>query len=106
MLTIQGFNQLGKKFMGTIALQMEIRDLYLDALFHVIDADTSYNVLLGRPWLHTYTVVPSTLHQCFKYLVDGEVKNVSADMDPFMGVEVNYSDAKFYGAPSLSFTQP
>ncbi|CAL2227449.1 unnamed protein product [Prunus armeniaca] len=106
MLTIQGFNQLGQKAMGSIALQMEIGDLYSDALFHVIDADTSYNVLLGRPWLHTYGVVPSTLYQCFKYLVNGEVKSVSADMDPFRGEEVNYSDAKFYGPPGLSFTQP
>ncbi|CAL9017106.1 unnamed protein product [Prunus brigantina] len=106
MLTIQGFNQLGQKAMGSIALQMEIGDLYSDALFHVIDADTSYNVLLGRPWLHTYGVVPSTLHQCFKYLVDGEVKSVSADLNPFRGEEVNYSDAKFYGPPGLSFRQP
>jgi len=105
MLTIQGFNQLGQKAMGSIALQIEIGDLYSDALFHVIEADTSYNVLLGRPWLHTYGVVPSTLHQCFKYLVDGEVKSVSADMDPFRGEEVNYSDAKFYGPPGLTFTQ-
>ncbi|XP_020410272.1 uncharacterized protein LOC109946528 [Prunus persica] len=106
MLTIQGFNQLGQKAMGSIALQMEIGDLYSNALFHVIEADTSYNVLLGRPWLHTYGVVLSTLHQCFKYLVDGEVKSVSADMDPFKGEEVNYSDAKFYSPLGLSFTQP
>ncbi|KAI5316646.1 hypothetical protein L3X38_036353 [Prunus dulcis] len=106
MLTIQGFNQLGQKAMGSIALQMEIGELYSDALFHVIDADTSYNVLLGRPWLHTYGVVPSTLHQCFKYSMDGEVKSVSADMDPFRGEEVNYSDAKFYSPPGISFTQP
>ncbi|KAI5317664.1 hypothetical protein L3X38_037371 [Prunus dulcis] len=106
MLTIQGFNQLGQKAMGSIALQMEIGELYSNALFHVIDADTSYNVLLGRPWLHTYGVVPSTLHQCFKYSMDGEVKSVSADMDPFRGEEVNYSDAKFYSPPGISFTQP
>ena len=95
MLTIQGYNQLGQKAMGSIALQMEIGDLYSNALFHVIDADTSYNVLLGHPRLHTYDVVPSTLHPCFKYLVDGEVKSVSADMDPFRGEEVNYFDTKF-----------
>ncbi|KAI5317091.1 hypothetical protein L3X38_036798 [Prunus dulcis] len=72
----------------------------------MIDADTSYNVLLGRPWLHTYGIVPSTLHNCFKYLVDGEVKSVSVDIDPFRGEEVNYSYAKFYGPLGLSFTQP
>ncbi|KAI5313714.1 hypothetical protein L3X38_042890 [Prunus dulcis] len=92
--------------MGSIALQMEIGDLYSDALFHVINDDTSYNVLLGRPWLYTYGVVPSTLYQCFKYLVDGEVKSVSADMDLFRGKEVNYSDVKFYSPPGISFTQP
>ncbi|CAL2257471.1 unnamed protein product [Prunus armeniaca] len=89
MLTIQGSNQLGQKSMGSIALQMEIRDLYSDTLFHVIDADTSYNVLLGCPCLYTYDVVSSALHQSFKYLVDGEVKNVSADMDSFKGEEVD-----------------
>ncbi|KAI5350966.1 hypothetical protein L3X38_003857 [Prunus dulcis] len=53
MLTIQGFNQLGQKSMGSVALEMEIRDLYLDALFQVIDADTSYNVLLdGHGSIH------------------------------------------------------
>ncbi|CAB4274914.1 unnamed protein product [Prunus armeniaca] len=30
-------------------------------------------------------VVPSTHNQCFKYLVDGEVKNVWADIDLFRG---------------------
>ena len=96
MLTIQGFNQAGQKAMGTIVLQMEIGELLSTALFHVIDAPTSYNVLLGRPWLHNYGIVPSTLHQCFKWLENGEVKMVVADTDPFKGEEVNYSDAKFY----------
>ncbi|KAM1786196.1 hypothetical protein ACFX12_039014 [Malus domestica] len=106
MLTIQGFNQVGQKAMGSIALQMEIGELYSDALFHVIDADTSYNILLGRPWLHTYGVVPSTLHQCFKFLVNGEVKKVLADTDPFRGEEVNYADAKFYKQSKVTFSQP
>ncbi|KAM1018797.1 hypothetical protein ACFX2C_040378 [Malus domestica] len=91
--------------MGTIALQMEIGELYSDTLFHVIDANTSYNVLLGRPWLHTYGVVPSTLHQCFKFLINGEVKTVLEDTDPFKGEEVNYADAKFYKQTKVTFSQ-
>ena len=35
--------------MGTISLKVEIGELYFEALFHVIDADTSFNVLLGHP---------------------------------------------------------
>lgn len=105
MLTIQGFNQTGQKAMGTIALQMEIGELFSDALFHVIDAPTSFNALLGRPWLHNYGVVPSMLHQCFKWMDDGRAMKVLADIDPFKGEEVNYSDAKFYKPPSITFAQ-
>ena len=48
-LTIQSFNQVGQRAMGTISLKVEIGELYFEALFHVIDADTSFNVLLGHP---------------------------------------------------------
>jgi len=49
LLTIQGFNQVRKKGLGIVALRVKLDDLYTDALSHIIDADTSYNVLLGRP---------------------------------------------------------
>ncbi|KAK4383242.1 Transposon Tf2-12 polyprotein [Sesamum angolense] len=41
------------------------------------DAKTSYNMLLGRPWLHENAVVPSTWHQCFKYCRNGIVKKIN-----------------------------
>ncbi|KAL0447773.1 UNVERIFIED_CONTAM: hypothetical protein Slati_1905200 [Sesamum latifolium] len=66
------------------------------ALFHVIDAKTSYNMLLGRPWLHENGVVPSTWHQCFKYSRDGIVKKVLADDKPFTETESHFADAKYY----------
>ncbi|KAG9458146.1 hypothetical protein H6P81_002654 [Aristolochia fimbriata] len=75
-LMIQGFNQEGQRALGTIKLELLIGDMTSHVLFHVIDARTSYNVLLGRPWLHNNRVVPSTLHQCFKYYQDGEEKTV------------------------------
>jgi len=38
---------VGQKALGTIVLKVELDNLYTDALFHVIDVDTSYNALLG-----------------------------------------------------------
>ncbi|CAA0832644.1 Unknown protein, partial [Striga hermonthica] len=70
-LMIQGFNQGGQRALGIIRLKLVIGEMTSNALFHVIDAKTSYNMLLGRPWLHEYGVVPSTWHQCFKYCQDG-----------------------------------
>ena len=67
-----------------------------NALFHVIDAKMTYNMLLGRPWIHQNGVISSTLHQCFKYCRNDEIKTVVADAKPFTMVEVHYSDAKFY----------
>jgi len=102
LLTIQGFNQAGERALGSITLKVEIGELSSNVLFHVIDSNTSYNVLLGRPWLHGCGVIPSTLHQCFKFCKDGEVMKVNADLNPFRGEQVNYADAKFYKSADVT----
>ncbi|KAL0387959.1 UNVERIFIED_CONTAM: hypothetical protein Sradi_2677700 [Sesamum radiatum] len=61
-LMIQGFNQGGQRAVGIIRMQLTMEDMVSSALFHVIDAKTSYSMLLGRPWLHENAVVPSTWH--------------------------------------------
>ncbi|KAK2974030.1 LOW QUALITY PROTEIN: hypothetical protein RJ640_006222 [Escallonia rubra] len=94
-LVIQGFNQGGQRAIGMIRLGLTIGELKSDTLFHVIDAKTSYNLLLGRPWAHENGVVPSTLHQCLKFYRDGE-KKVDGDCRPFTEAESYFADAKFY----------
>ncbi|KAB2604851.1 hypothetical protein D8674_037138 [Pyrus ussuriensis x Pyrus communis] len=64
-------------------------------IFHVIDARTSYSLLLGRPWIHANGVVPSTLHQCLKFYREG-VKVIQGDTKPFTEAESHFADAKFY----------
>ncbi|KAL0444767.1 UNVERIFIED_CONTAM: hypothetical protein Slati_2199400 [Sesamum latifolium] len=95
-LMIQGFNQGGQRAVGIIRLQLTMEDMVSTALFHVIDAKTSYNMLLGRPWLHENAVVPSTWHQCFKYCRNGIVKKVLDDSKPFTEAESHFADAKYY----------
>ncbi|KAL0287171.1 UNVERIFIED_CONTAM: hypothetical protein Sangu_2704100 [Sesamum angustifolium] len=95
-LMIQGFNQGGQRAVGIIRIQLTMEDMVLSALFHVIDAKTSYNKLLGHPWLHENAVVPSTWHQCFKYYRNGIVKKVLGDNKPFTEVESHFADAKYY----------
>ncbi|KAL0291835.1 UNVERIFIED_CONTAM: hypothetical protein Sangu_3260400 [Sesamum angustifolium] len=77
-------------------MQLTMEDMVSNALFHVIDAKTSYNMLLGHPWLHENAVVPSTWHQCFKYCRNGIVKKVLGDNKPFIEVESHFADAKYY----------
>ncbi|KAL0320192.1 UNVERIFIED_CONTAM: hypothetical protein Sradi_5280700 [Sesamum radiatum] len=95
-LMIQGFNQGGQRALGIIRINLLMEDMFSTALFHVIDAKTSYNMLLGRPWLHKNGVVPSTWHQCFKYSRDGVVKKVLADDKPFTEAESHFANAKYH----------
>ncbi|KAL0413001.1 UNVERIFIED_CONTAM: hypothetical protein Sradi_1501800 [Sesamum radiatum] len=95
-LMIQGFNQGGQRAIGIIRMRLTMEDMVSTALFHVIDAKTSYNMLLGRPWLHENAVVPSTWHQCFKYCHNGVVKKVLGDNKPFTEAESHFADAKYY----------
>ncbi|KAM1243698.1 hypothetical protein ACFX2G_035924 [Malus domestica] len=94
-LLIQGFNQGGRRAMGMIRVEMTIGELKSSTIFHVIDARTSYGLLLGRPWIHANGVVPSTLHQCLKFYREG-VKVIYGDTKPFTEVESHFADAKFY----------
>ncbi|KAM1993553.1 hypothetical protein ACFX16_009873 [Malus domestica] len=66
-LLIQGFNQGGQRAMGMIRVEMTIGELKSSMIFHVINARTSYGLLLGRPWIHANGEVPSTLYQCLKF---------------------------------------
>ncbi|KAB5563764.1 hypothetical protein DKX38_003818 [Salix brachista] len=95
-LMIQGFNQGRQNAIGKIRLAMHIEDMESNALFHVIDAKTTYNMLLGRPWIHENGIISSTLHQCFKYCRNGQVRKIMADTDPFTMAEAHFADAKFY----------
>ncbi|KAL0386053.1 UNVERIFIED_CONTAM: hypothetical protein Sradi_2999600 [Sesamum radiatum] len=93
---IQGFNQGGQGAVGIIRMQLTMEDMVSTILFHVIEAKTSYNMFLGRLWLHENAVVPSKWHQYFKYCCNGTVKKVLDDSKPFPEVESHFADAKYY----------
>lgn len=94
---VHGFNEKGEKTIGSFILPLTFGELYTEAKIHVIDADTSFRVLLGRPWIHEYGIVPSTMHQCMKYLREGKEFRISGIVQPFAVHEVKiYEDAKYF----------
>ena len=69
----------------------------------MIDVDTSYNLLLGRPWIHRNSIVPSTLHQVMKYIDgSGKIQTLIAERYPFKGVENYFTDSLLYQDPEES----
>ncbi|KAK4389721.1 hypothetical protein Sango_2309100 [Sesamum angolense] len=68
-LMIQGFNRGGQSVVGIIRIQLTMEDIVSSALFHIIDAKTSYNII---------------------------VKKVLGDRKPFTEAESHFVDAKYY----------
>ncbi|KAL0381973.1 UNVERIFIED_CONTAM: hypothetical protein Scaly_0484600 [Sesamum calycinum] len=95
-LMIREFNQGGQRGIGIICMQLTMEDMVSSALFYVVDTKTSYNMLLGCPWLHENAVVTSTWHQYFKYCRNGIVKKVLGDNKLFTEVESHFANAKYY----------
>ncbi|XP_070017821.1 uncharacterized protein [Nicotiana sylvestris] len=56
-------SQMRRDTIGEIDLILTIGLVDFEVTFQVLDMDTSYNFLLGRPWIHATRDVPSTLHQ-------------------------------------------
>ncbi|XP_070004921.1 uncharacterized protein [Nicotiana sylvestris] len=69
---VWGFDGGGKDSVGDIVLELTIRPVEFTMEFQVLDIAVSYNLLLGRPWIHAAKAVPSTLHQVAKFEWDGQ----------------------------------
>jgi len=55
--------------------------MYFEITFQVMDILPAYTCLLGRPWIHSAGVVPSTLHQKLKFIVDNKLVIIHAKDD-------------------------
>ena len=51
-----------------------------------MDINPVYNCLLGRLWIHSVGVVPSTLHQKLKFVVEGHLVIVSGEEDILVSI--------------------
>ena len=67
-VTIRAYDGSERQSKGLVFLPILIDLVERDILFHVVDTSTlSYNILLGRPWIHEMKVVPSTYHRCVTF---------------------------------------
>ncbi|CAN6444993.1 unnamed protein product [Victoria cruziana] len=68
-IDISGFDGHSQTPLGKVTLPVSVVHEDRDHLveFHIIDVDTSYNMLLGRPWIHSQNTVASTLHQMVRW---------------------------------------
>ncbi|XP_070039147.1 uncharacterized protein [Nicotiana tomentosiformis] len=64
---VRAFDGVKRDTIRDISLILTIGPVDFEVTFQVLDMDTPYNFLLGRPWIHAAGAVPSTLHQMVKF---------------------------------------
>ena len=62
--------------MGTLEIELLIGPTTFPTLFWVLRIPTSFNLLLGRPWIHKAGAIPYSFHQKVKFIHDGQVITV------------------------------
>ncbi|KAJ9542254.1 hypothetical protein OSB04_028760 [Centaurea solstitialis] len=65
--TLIGFNGDATSTLGEIVLPVFPLGINKQMKFNVIDCQSAYNAILGRPWIHDMKAVPSTYHQKIKF---------------------------------------
>jgi len=106
-ITIYSYNAGSSHPLGKIHLRCQIRDLKSEVTCYVVDPDTSYNLLLGWPRIHANWIIPSTLHQCLKYIGDDVVvRMVFTEMQPIKRVKNYFTDSLLYQESNKPVKEP
>ena len=81
---------------GHIVAELQVGPIRSPTRFHVIDADTSYHLLLGRPWIHEHKCVPSSLHQCLKISYMGKEITIRGVKSLFFKNKTHYTEVVLF----------
>ncbi|XP_075110734.1 uncharacterized protein LOC142181600 isoform X2 [Nicotiana tabacum] len=81
IVCVRGFDGGGKDSVTDIMLELSIGPVEFTMEFQVLDVVVSYNLLLGKPWIHAAKAVPSFLHQMVKFEGDRQEIVVHGEED-------------------------
>jgi len=82
-ITIKAYDEEERMSNGVVTLSIRVGPIVKDVACQVLDMVLAYNILLGRPWIHTLKVVPSTYHQCIKFPHEGQEITIQGDPNPY-----------------------
>ena len=77
--TLTGFSGEQKNTLGEIVLPIYAEGVNLYINFLVLDCQSPYNAILGRPWIHEMKAIPSTYHQMIKFPTKWGVKEIKGE---------------------------
>ncbi|WMV46004.1 hypothetical protein MTR67_039389 [Solanum verrucosum] len=72
-VNVTTFDEEKRDTFGAVYLEIQMGQAEFSVEFQVLDINTSYNLLLGRLWIHMVGALPSTLHQLMKFVWKDQV---------------------------------
>ena len=67
--------------LGTLSTHVMIGPVIYSILFQVLRIQSSFNLLLGRPWIHEAGAIPYSLDQKVKFIHEGRIITIQSDRD-------------------------
>lgn len=80
-VTIRSFDGTKKDVVGDIELDIMVGPTLFVVNFQVVDVPRTFNLLLGRTWIHMVGAIPSSLHQKVKFVDNGKQVMVHEKMN-------------------------
>ena len=75
------YDRIQRTVMGTITAHVMIGPVRYSVLFQVLRIQSSFNLLLGRHWIHKAGAIPFFLHQKVKFIHEGRIITIQYDRD-------------------------
>ena len=75
---VRAYDNIRREVIATLTLELMIGPIVFQVLFQVLRILVSFNLLLGRLWIHSACAIPSSLHLKVKFIHDGRVIIISS----------------------------
>ncbi|RVW62716.1 hypothetical protein CK203_060348 [Vitis vinifera] len=79
--TVRAYDGTQRTVMGTLSTHVMIGPVSYSIVFQVLRIRSSFNLLLGRPWIHEAGAIPYSLHQKVKFIHEGHIITIQSDRD-------------------------
>jgi hypothetical protein len=90
---VRAFDNSRRDVIGEVNIDLVIWPTTLTIPLQVLDIQSSFNLVLGRPWLHDTGVVPSTLHQRMIFVLGNLVISILGEPEIIMPSNGEGADA-------------
>ena len=75
---VRAYDSTHREVMGTLTLELMIGPVVFQVMFQILRILVSFNLLFGRPWIHSVGTIPSSFHLKVKFNHDGRVITISS----------------------------